>query len=92
MIAGRHANATRVLGAPLDWDEAMQGHCGGLAVCDHLTKAGLVMESAWLPTQEELTRLVAGAPVILGVMGLGHPPVYLAVGEPPDETPPDAVP
>jgi hypothetical protein len=65
-------------------------HCGGLAVCDHLTKAGLVMESAWLPTQEELSRLVAGAPVILGVMGLGHPPVYLAVGEPPDETPPDA--
>lgn len=36
------------------------------------------MQSAWLPTPEELAAIVAGAPIILTVMGKGHPPVMLA--------------
>jgi hypothetical protein len=39
------------------------------------------METAWLPTPDELQRLLAGSPVILRVLGTSHPPVMIEVGE-----------
>jgi hypothetical protein len=42
------------------------------------------METAWLPTPEEIAALHAGAPLILRVVGSGHPPVMLYVGEVPE--------
>jgi len=39
--------------------------------------------SAWYPTPDELKRLNEGAAVHLGIVGGGHPPVWLAVGESP---------
>lgn len=41
------------------------------------------METAWLPTPDEIAAIVAGAPIILRVLGTAHPPVMLTVGEPP---------
>ena len=41
------------------------------------------MVSAWQPTPDELARLNAGASVHLRVVGAGHPPVSLEVGDPP---------
>jgi hypothetical protein len=41
------------------------------------------METAWLPTPDELARLAAGAPVILRILGNVHPPVMVDVGEVP---------
>jgi len=82
MIPGRIPEATRVLGAPQGWDEARDGWCGGLAILDVADDAGSHrMVSAWEPTPEELAKLNAGAPVLLSVVGLGHPPVWLSVGE-----------
>ena len=43
------------------------------------------MESAWFPTPKELEALMAGAPVLLEILGTGHPPVSLKVGNPPEE-------
>lgn len=43
------------------------------------------METAWFPTPAELAALNAGAPVILRVLGIGHPPVMLYTGNLPDE-------
>jgi hypothetical protein len=41
------------------------------------------MTSAWFPTEEEIARLRAGAPVYLTVIGESHPPVAMAVGPAP---------
>ncbi|UDF29321.1 UNVERIFIED_ORG: hypothetical protein LHK14_17680 [Roseateles sp. XES5] len=42
------------------------------------------METAWLPTPDEISAIVAGAPVILRVLGVSHPPVLVYTGEVPD--------
>lgn len=81
MMIGRIAGATRVIG------EA-QGYLG-LPLRDERIDCPVngpdtpVMVTAWLPTSEELRRLVAGAPVYLRVLGTVHPPVMIDVGEPP---------
>ncbi|MCV9960790.1 hypothetical protein OIU34_02660 [Pararhizobium sp. BT-229] len=41
------------------------------------------METAWLPTSEDIAALAAGAPLILRVLGTAHPPVMIYVGEAP---------
>lgn len=41
------------------------------------------METAWLPTPDEIAAIIAGAPIILRVIGTAHPPVMLTVGDPP---------
>jgi len=75
------AGATRVLGKS-------QGYLG-LPLRDvlmHDTVNGPstpAMETAWEPTPDELARLNAGAPVILQILGTGHPPVMLLVGDAP---------
>lgn len=38
------------------------------------------MESAWFPSPDEIAALVAGAPIILRVVGPAHPPVQLYTG------------
>lgn len=42
------------------------------------------MVTAWEPTPDELERLNKGAPVYLRIVGSGHPPVMLEVGEVPE--------
>lgn len=84
MLTGHIANATRILGAPRDWDKKKHGACGGLAIRDERTTAGDAMTSAWYPNTEELARLAAGAPVYLSVYGGMHPPVSLNVGPAPE--------
>lgn len=87
MLVGRIPNATRVLGAPGDWDKSSQGPCAGLPIQDIDTSAGPGMMSVWEPTPEELARLNAGAKVSLVVLGRVHPPVSLSVGMPPKDEP-----
>lgn len=41
------------------------------------------METAWLPTPDEIVAIIAGAPIILRVIATAHPPVMLMVGDPP---------
>lgn len=41
------------------------------------------METAWLPTPKEIEAITAGAPIILTIIGTGHPPVMLSVGDVP---------
>jgi hypothetical protein len=40
------------------------------------------MVSAWEPTPAEMEAIAAGAKVMLRVVGMGHPPVMLYVGNP----------
>ena len=77
MIIKRIAGSTRVigqsqgyLGLPLR-DETIVDKATGLETPCMLT--------AWEPTPDELARLNAGAPVILRVLGRGHPPVMIEV-------------
>lgn len=84
MIIGRIAGATRVLGQSQGYlglplrDEVIDLAIGGeLKPCSR-------MVTAWEPTPDELTRLAAGAPVYLSVLGNVHPPVMLDVGPVPE--------
>lgn len=47
-------------------------------------------QSAHEPTTSELERLILGAPVVLTILGEGHPPCILEAGEPPAALPENA--
>lgn len=82
MQIGRIEGATREIGKS-------QGYLG-LPVRDVVIECSVggpgtpAMETAWLPDPKELAALMAGAPIILRILGTGHPPVMLAVGQPPE--------
>lgn len=80
MHVGRIQGATRILNKPVDWDEERDGLCGTLPIRDERTTACDTMISAWLPTLEEIERIVQGAPIYLHVVGRVHPPVSVGVG------------
>lgn len=82
MQIGRIEGATRVLGKS-------QGYLG-LPIRDCTMPTTVdgpetpVMQTAWLPTPDEVAAIVAGAPIILSVIGTGHPPVMVGVGAVPE--------
>lgn len=67
---------TRRLGAPPGWNHETDGICHTLEILD----ADGFMQSAWIPTKDELKRLNDGYPIILGIQGSRHPVVFLAIG------------
>ncbi|TPN79994.1 hypothetical protein [Mesorhizobium sp. B1-1-2] len=81
MQIGRIEGCTRVIGKS-------QGYIG-LPLRDILINDSVsgpdtpAMETAWFPTPDEIAAINAGAPVILRVLGTGHPPVMLLTGEVP---------
>ncbi|MFC5423013.1 hypothetical protein ACFPOB_26035 [Bosea eneae] len=81
MMIGRIEGATRVLGQS-------QGYLG-LPLRDVVINSAVggpetsAMETAWLPTPDEIARIVCGAPIILRLLGTQHPPVMVEVGEVP---------
>lgn len=85
MQIGRIQGCTRVLGQ-------RQGYLG-LPLRDVVIDCTVggpdtpAMEVAWLPTPNEIERIVAGAPVITRVVGTQHPPMMVAVGDPPQAPP-----
>lgn len=83
MEIGRVEGCTRVLGKA-------QGYYGlpvrDEVVNDKVTGEGTpVMVTAWFPTPDELHAMASGAPVHLHIVGTGHPPVMLTVGEVPSD-------
>lgn len=82
MLVGRIEGATRVMGE-------RQAEYHGLPIRDERMDVPGVgdcpaMRSAWFPTPAEMERLLSGAPIYLVVLGVGHPPVTLEVGDPPE--------
>lgn len=81
MIINRIEGCTRELGKSQGYlglplrDEVIACTVGGPETPSMLT--------SWQPTPAELARLNAGAPVLLRVIGTGHPPVSLDVGAAP---------
>jgi hypothetical protein len=82
MQIGRIKNATRLLGKSQGYlglpvrDETINCKVGGEATPSMVT--------AWLPTPKELEALNAGAPVHVRILGTGHPPIMVEVGEIPE--------
>jgi hypothetical protein len=82
MQIGRIKNATRVIGKS-------QGYMG-LPLRDELINCKVggegtpSMVTAWHPTPKELEALNAGAPVHVRLIGTGHPPIIVEVGEIPE--------
>ncbi|UPU01130.1 hypothetical protein J4G48_0031895 [Bradyrhizobium barranii subsp. apii] len=83
MQIGRITGATRVIGKS-------QGYLG-LPLRDILIDCPVngtntpAMETAWLPTPEEIAAIVAGAPVLLRILGNQHPPVLVYTGDIPGQ-------
>lgn len=84
MIPLRISGSTRHLGAPQGWEPDEDGECVHLAIRDCQIGNLFTMTSAWQPTDEEIAQIVAGAPIMLQVVGNVHPPVWLRVGDVPD--------
>lgn len=62
-----------------------QGY-NGLCVRDFKFGDGTpAMQTAWQPTPSEIARIVAGQPIILTLLGTGHPPVLIEVRDQPQE-------
>jgi len=70
---------TKVWGAPENWRPEDNGHCGGLPAKVTETSAGLMWESAWEPTPEELKLLNQGGSIHLFVGAYQHPVVAMNV-------------
>lgn len=83
MHIGRIKDATRVIGQ-------RQGYMG-LPLRDITIDCTVngpntpAMETAWLPTPEEIAAIVCGAPVILRILGTQHPPVMIYTGDIPGQ-------
>lgn len=82
MVIGRITGCTRELGKS-------QGYLG-LPVRDEAINCKVngpgypSMVTAWFPTPAELAALNAGAPVHVRILGTGHPPMMVEVGETPE--------
>ena len=82
MQIGRILRATRVIGKS-------QGYMG-LPIRDEKINCSVngpdtpCMTTAWLPTPKELEDLNKGAPVHVRLVGIGHPPIMVEVGEVPE--------
>ncbi len=79
MQIGRIRGATRVVGKS-------QGYLGlplrDVTLDDKISGPGIpAMQTAWLPSPDDLAGLLAGEPIILTVVGKGHPPVLKTVGD-----------
>lgn len=82
MQIGHIQGCTRTLGKS-------QGYLGlplrDIVINDTVTGPNTpAMETAWFPTPDEIAAINSGAPVILRVVGTGHPPVMLLTGEVPE--------
>lgn len=81
MMIGRIPGTTRVLGKS-------QGYLG-LPIRDELIEEGVngentpCMVTAWLPTPDEIERLINGASVHVRILGTTHPPILVHMGEAP---------
>jgi len=82
MQIGRIEGCTRVLGKS-------QGYLGlplrDVLLHDTVNGPGTpAMQTVWEPTPDEIAAIVAGAPIMLTVLGTAHPPVMVGVGELPE--------
>jgi hypothetical protein len=78
MYPGHINGATRTLGKPSNMSDEQ---CNSLAICDIVHEGFPYMVSAWMPTPEDLKRIMRGQPVYLYIQGTTHPVVMMAVPE-----------
>lgn len=72
---------TRRIGAPANWDHEKNGICHTIEVIDQADEQGINwMQTAWMPTPEEMKQLNDGFPIILSIAGTRHPVVSLQIG------------
>lgn len=81
MIHHKITQATREIGRPADWDDALDGPCGSVHVRDEIDALSgcNVMWTLWKPTAEELDVLRGGGMLKLGIMGRIHPVIRMEI-------------
>lgn len=76
----QHSSNNFVLGAPEGYDPRTAPHDVGALPCSRILDNGVpAFQSFWKPEPEELEALNKGLPVMLTVLGLGHPVVRIEV-------------
>lgn len=81
----------RPIGAPADWSEDQNGHCGALFVRREEIAGVAYMRSAWEPEGVEAILMAAGANLQIGVSGWVHPVLQVGTGPLPDDFEPTVV-
>lgn len=79
------------LGAPPDWNEERDGHCGALFIRREVINGVPYMRSAWEGELPEALSMLAGAALHLGIQGTEHPVVQVGVGPLPEDFSPTVV-
>lgn len=79
MLPLRPARASHKYVAP----SGREDDVGALHVAQEEHDGTSFLVSKWEPTPDELERLKAGAPIVLGLSVPHHPVVFLSVGYPP---------
>lgn len=76
----QHPSNNKVIGAPKGWDQK-ELPCGALpvTVCEEPNTGATMIQSVWMPDEEEIAKLRAGKGVVLTVFGLVHPVVSIGV-------------
>lgn len=78
----RIKDATRVLGAPPDWDKYSDLPVQGLPIRDVVTQDGVpFMVSAWELTPAEITALHNGETLKIWIQGIVHPVISVSIGD-----------
>lgn len=72
---------SRLLGAPADWDQELDGNCGVLYVVDHIDiqSGANFMYSFYKPTVEDIEAFKNGGVLRLGIIGRSHPVINMVV-------------
>lgn len=65
--------------APKDWKPEESGECADLYVVPHEVEGVRALGSLWQPNEAERAAIAAGHPVLLQVLGGGHPVVAVSV-------------
>lgn len=87
MMNVKFTDATREIGKPKTWDDALDGDCVSLSVVDHvdLLSGMKMMRTGYRPSHEEMTALNNGGFLMLDIAdiyGGVHPVISLWVSEP----------
>ena len=81
----RIANHTHAFSPPKDWDAETAGHCGTLFARAEVVDGVAYMRSAWETEHHEAGLFLAGAKMVLGIAGQGHPVVHIALAQLPED-------
>lgn len=82
MTPAKIQGQTHSFGAPKDWDAKKNGECLSLPVRVGEIAGYPVVQSAWLPSRQELDALISGQAIVLSIFQDRQPVMSMHVERP----------